>query len=121
MVDEGEKRLLCRTNGVIRGLKGRSMKVKRTLVAVYDMCKAGHRVVFDLDEPGSYAEHKMTGERQPFILRGRTWDMDLELVPFADTKAAYAEMREALPQKPLCLFQRQVEEEAQKTASILWP
>ena len=86
VVDLGEKRVLVSSQGVVRGLKGRSVDVSKMLLSVYDMCKAGHRVVFDLD--GSFAEHKTTGQKTNFILRNNTWDLDLEIVPYTQAKAA---------------------------------
>ena len=65
--------------------------VKRMLLAVYDLCAAGHRVIFDLEE-GSRAEHKATGEVTPFVLRGKSWEMDLEVLPYASGSAVAAEI-----------------------------
>ena len=69
------------------------MKVKKMLVSVWDMCKAGHCVHFDL-EHGSYAKHNQTGSVVPFTLNGKTWDMELDLIPFSETDSIMKKIRE---------------------------
>ena len=107
--DQGLKKILVRQNGCIRGLKGRKSKVKKVLIAAYDVCAAGHKVVFDLDDEGSYAENKKTGERIKMDLRGRTWEWEFEIVPYDDTRQIVKELaRETKEKTTLCPFQRQV-------------
>ena len=67
-------------------MRGRSTKVKKTLIAVYDLCETGHFAHFDLEGDDSYAEHRTTGERIPFTLKGKTWDLDFEVVPCEEAK-----------------------------------
>jgi len=62
------------------------MNVKKALVSVHDMVKAGHRVVFDVEDgvDVSHAFHKTTGEKTKFILRNNCWDLDVDIIPFKD-------------------------------------
>ena len=87
--DKGCRKIAAISNGVLRGAQGRVAPVHKNLTAVYDMMKAGHRVVFDLDEQGndiSHALHKATGTETRFIPNGRTWDMELQVVPYAEAR-----------------------------------
>ncbi|CAK0798994.1 unnamed protein product, partial [Prorocentrum cordatum] len=87
--DRGERRLLCRADGRLRGLRARACKVNKPLLSVYDMCKAGQMVVIDFDSNGSdrsHSIHKATGEKTNFQLRNRVWELDLEVVPQDDQK-----------------------------------
>ena len=65
-------------------MRARACEVRKPRISVYDMCKAGHLVTFDIDEDGvdrSHAVHKGIGEITPFTLRKRVWEMDVEVVP----------------------------------------
>ena len=87
--DKGCRKIAAISNGVLRGAQGRVAPVHKNLTAVFDMMKAGHRVVFDLDEQGndiSHALHKATGTETRFIPNGRTWDMELQVVPYAEAR-----------------------------------
>ena len=64
----------------VRGMKARVAKVVRPLLSVFEMVESGHRVVFDSD--GSYAEHKTTGCKTPFRVRSRSYELDLNVVPY---------------------------------------
>ena len=66
--------------GTVRGMKARVAKVVRPLLAVFEMVESGHRVVFDSE--GSYAEHKTTGCKTPFRVRNRSYELDLNVVPY---------------------------------------
>ena len=72
MFDQGKQQILGTVDGKVRGLNMRVAQVKQSLTSVYDMCAAGHRVVFDFDDNKrdlSHAENKLTGERTYFKLR----------------------------------------------------
>ena len=63
--DQGKQQILGTVDGKVRGLNMRVAQVKKSLTSVYDMCAAGHRVVFDFDSNKrdlSHAENKLTGE-----------------------------------------------------------
>ena len=82
--DKGMKKILAETQGTLRGIRARVADIRRPLMSVFDMYEAGHRVVFDKNELGedqSHAVHKETGTVVKFILRNRTWDLDVKLVP----------------------------------------
>ena len=102
ILDRGQKRLLTRHDGLLKGIKGRSMDVKKMLISAYDLCETGHTVTFDLGPGGSCAENKAIGERTPFALNGRTWDLEFDIVAFADAQ-------KALKSEPpvLCALERQ--------------
>ena len=83
--DEGCRTVVAINNSALRGAQGRIANVHKNLTAVYDMMQAGHRIVFDLDSEGndiSHALHKESKMETPFIPTGRTWEMELEVVPY---------------------------------------
>jgi hypothetical protein len=106
VTDKGRKELWVKTDGKLRGVRGRSTDVKRMFLAVYDLCAAGHRVVFDLEE-GSRAEHKKTGGVTPFVLRGRSWEIDFEVLPYETGGAVAADIEEEVAR--LCPFTGQAQ------------
>ena len=56
-------------------------------MSVYDMCKAGHRVTFELDDEGrdcSVVEHRATGARTQLHLRNNVWEIDATVIPFGE-------------------------------------
>ena len=55
------------------------------LGAVADLVDAGHRVVFDEEEHGSYAEHKKSGARMWFTRKVNTCKLNFEVKPYAET------------------------------------
>ena len=80
-----------RAGGALRGLRGGKFDIERDLIAVHDMCKAGHRVIFEIDDNGkdlSHAEHRKTGERVNFVPNGRCWDIEAEVVPYKEVQTA---------------------------------
>ena len=68
------------SSSTVRGLKARVAKVVRPLASVFEMVESGHRVVFDSE--GSFAEHKASGVRTAFRARNRSYEMDLNVVPY---------------------------------------
>ena len=87
--DQGCRKIAAVSNGVLRGAQGRVAAVHKNLTAVFDMMTAGHRVVFDLDDQGndiSHALHKASGTETRFIPNGRTWDMELQVVPYVEAR-----------------------------------
>ncbi len=63
--DLGRRRLVVTTAGSVKAVRARVTKVRRALISVYDMCMAGHRVVFDMEDgvDMSYVLHKKTGQK----------------------------------------------------------
>ena len=61
--NRGEKQIQGYTHlkGFARSVTAQVCDVKKPLMSVHKLVKAGHKVVFD--EPGAYIEHKTTGER----------------------------------------------------------
>ena len=60
--------------------------VSKGLVSVAEMVDSGHRVIFDsAASGGSYAEHKETGRRTPFIRRSKVFEIDVAVVPFSES------------------------------------
>ena len=91
----------------------RVAQVKKSLTSVYDMCAAGHRVVFDFDSHKrdlSHAENNLAGERTNFKLRNRVWELDVKIMPRTETEDILNKMQEQNVEE-LGLFEEQV----------LWP
>ena len=81
--------LKCTESNRLKCVRGGRFNIDRSLLAVHDMVKVGYRVVFELDDNGrdaSYAQHKETGEMVRFIQRGKTWDIEFELLPWSQAK-----------------------------------
>ena len=61
--------------------------LSKNLMAVAHLCDSGHRVVFD-NEEGYYAVHKKTGRRMGFQRTNNVFDVELDVLPFAQAPAA---------------------------------
>ena len=61
--------------------------LSKNLMAVAHLCDSGHRVVFD-NEEGYFAMHKKTGRKMGFQRSGNVFDVELEVVPFAQAPGA---------------------------------
>ena len=61
--------------------------LSKNLMAVAHLCDSGHRVVFD-NEEGYYAVHKKTGRRMCFQRTNNVFDVELDVLPFAQAPAA---------------------------------
>ena len=82
---------MTRCNGIVKGARAKKSAIRRHLMCVEDMVRAGHRVIFDQDADGNDFSHAMrrdTLEKIPFLECGNTWDIELELVPKADVAIA---------------------------------
>ena len=63
----------------------------RPLLAVHDLCKTGHRVVFDLNfdatgkvqRDNSHLYHKGTSSTTPLTLKNITWDLSIDVRPYS--------------------------------------
>ena len=106
--DLGQRRLVVTTASCVKGVRVRVTKVRRALMSVYDMCSVGHRVVFDIGDgvDMSYVLHKKTGQTIKPELRNRTWDLDVQVVPYAES-TALLEKIVGERNGQLCPFQRQ--------------
>ena len=65
----------------------RLVQVRKPLMSVYDMCRSGHRVIFELDDDGrdhSIIEHRATGARTQLHLRNNGWEIDATIIPFGE-------------------------------------
>ena len=79
-----------RTLGLADGCLVRADVAKdlsKNLMAVAHLCDSGHRVVFD-NEEGYFAKHKKTGRKMGFQRLGNVFNVELEVVPFAQAPAA---------------------------------
>ena len=88
----------------------RVAQVKKSFTSVYDMCFAGHRVVFDFDSNKrdlSHAENKLIGERTYFKLRSRVWELEAKIIPKAETEDTLTKVQENNVEE-LCFFQGRV-------------
>ena len=74
----------------------RVAQVRKSLTSVYDMCAAGHRVVFDFDSnnnDASHSENKLTGEKTDFKLRNRVWELEIAVFPKTETEEILTKMQ----------------------------
>jgi len=55
--------------------------VSKNLLCVAELCDSGHRVVFDNYE-GNYAVHKKKNERMDFVRMGKTYNVEMEVMPY---------------------------------------
>ena len=104
--DQGEQQILGAVDGKVRGLNMRVAQVKKSLTSVYDMCAAGHRVVFDFDDnkrDQSHAENKLNGERSSFKLISRVWELEMKIIPKEETEDILTKMQ-AQSAEELCTF-----------------
>ena len=81
--DEGCKVLnVVLEDGQERTMKFNLAKVTKPLAAVSQICKAGHRVVMDLEgSEGSFIENKKTGERTAIYMDNGVFVMDVWVSP----------------------------------------
>jgi len=90
IVDEGRRVLQTRVSGAEkpRRLNTRRADVSKALMAVCDMVDHGQAVLFD--SGGSYAFNKKTGERTPFVRKGKEWEMKVTLEAPAKANEVFA-------------------------------
>ena len=69
--------------GVIRDMKFEVCNVTRALGSVSQMCKAGHKVVFNPpgDPAGSYILHMETGQKMWLVERDGIYLLDVRVAP----------------------------------------
>ena len=106
--DKGKKRVLGTCGGRIWALQARVVDVKKPLMSVYDMCTASQRVVFEIRDGKncSYTEHVPSGMITPLELRNRVWELDVDVVSYANSSQVMQEDTVA-ENRPLCPFQGQ--------------
>ena len=108
--DQGKQQILGIVDGKVRGLNMRVAQVKKSFTCVYDMCFAGHRVVFDFDSNKrdlSHAENKLIGETTYFKVRNRVWELEAKIIPKAETEDIMTKVQENNVEE-LCFFQERV-------------
>ena len=92
--------LLLRHKGVLRAMRGSRYKIDQSLLSVYDMAKMGYRSIFEIDANGvdrSHAIHIQTGERMDFVLVGRSWELEFDVVPYLQAKATLDKAKRLAP------------------------
>ena len=69
--------------GAIRDMKFEVCNVTRALGSVSQMCRAGHRVIFNppWDPDGSYIEHVTTGQRMWLTEKDGIYLLDVRVAP----------------------------------------
>ena len=85
MIDQGSTYIIVSTNGEVRGLSMRRLETSKLLLSVYDVCKAGQNVVFEIADKGADMSHSMcrhSGKMTRFTLRNNVWDLDVTATPF---------------------------------------
>ena len=83
--DEGARTVFFAAGDRTRALRARVGKVSKGLISVAEMVDCGHMVVFDGDE--SYAIHKGTGAKTIFRRRNKVFEVDLDVLPYAQVPA----------------------------------
>ena len=75
--------------GAVRDMKFEVCNVTRALGSVSQMCKAGHKVVFNPpeDPSGSYIQHVETGQKMWLIEKDGIYLLDVRVAP-EDKQAA---------------------------------
>ena len=89
--EEGQRELFAGDEDDPQLLRARVADVVRPLLAVYDLCKTNHRVIFELDfdEKGNVVQdhshllHRKTHRKTPLTLKNRTWDLSLDVRPYS--------------------------------------
>ena len=84
VIDQGSTNIIVSTNGEMRGLNMRRLETSKPLLSVYDMCRAGQKVVFEIADDGTDMSHPMcrhSGKLTRFTLRNNVWDLDVTSVP----------------------------------------
>ena len=90
IADEGQCELVAGDDDDPQVLRARVADVVRPLLAVYDLCKTNHRVIFELDfddkgnvvKDHSHLLHRKTQRKTPLRLKNRTWDLNLDVRPY---------------------------------------
>ena len=89
VIDQGSTNIIVSTNGEVRGLNMRRLETSKPLLSVYDMCKAGQKVVFEIADNGADMSHSVcrhSGKVTRFTLRNNVWDLDVTAIPFNASK-----------------------------------
>ena len=89
MIDQVSTNIIVSTNGEVRGLNMRRLETSKPLLSVYDMCKAGQKVVFEIADNGADMSHSVcrhSGKVTRFTLRNNVWDLDVTAIPFNASK-----------------------------------
>ena len=78
---------MCQAQDQAHRCAFRKMKVQvgdvtHGLMSVVDLVDSGHRVVFDSEEFGSYAERTESGYRMYFVRKYKTYKLEFEVKPF---------------------------------------
>ena len=71
-------------------MKVQAGDVTHGLMSVADLVDSGHRVVFDSEEFGSYAEHKKSGYRMYVMRKYKTYKLDFEVKPHSEVVVAFS-------------------------------
>lgn len=102
IADLGSRTLYAEVDGQFKGLRPRVGKIQKPLLSTYDLCRAGHRVVFDMENGVGkpYAEHKETGQRTRSHLRKRVWELDVQVMPHANLKQVMSKASAKAPDDP---------------------
>jgi len=90
--DKGSRNIFGHVKGraKISAWNFRVTKVHRALMSVSQMVDKGYRVVFDADNGVdiSYFVNKDTGSKIPIPRSGKTYEIEMEVIPFQEAKEA---------------------------------
>ena len=94
--DEGSKRVMLKTNGVLRGLRTRVGPVTKPLLVVSDLVDNSHRVIFEKDASGkdiSRIENKETKKVTPMVREKGIYNINAEIVPYSQLPPNYGQVK----------------------------
>ena len=88
--DLGQRTLMIQDVATPKAIRSRVCDVVRPLLAVFDVCKTGHKVILDIDfdehgklqRDNSHIYHKATSSVTPLTLNNRTWDLSVDVLPY---------------------------------------
>ena len=84
LVTIGRRRLECTSGACVRTEVAQEGKLSKNLMCLVELVDTGHHVEFDL-ETGYRATHKATGHVWEFTRRGKVFDIDFDIKPYAQT------------------------------------
>jgi hypothetical protein len=107
VIDQGRRDVYVAMQGATKMLRMRVLDTTKPLISVYDLCKTGHRVVFEIDEQGNDLSHAVR-TREPyhtykFTRRNNVWDLDVSPIPHSAMDNYFESEGESV-QRYLCPF-----------------
>jgi hypothetical protein len=111
VIDQGRRDVYVAMQGTQKMMRMRVLDTTKPLISVYDLCRTGHRVVFEIDDEGNDLSHAVS-RRFPhpplkFVRRNNVWDLDVSPIPHSANEKFFETNGQSI-QRYLCPFQGQV-------------